>query len=135
MLFCYHVCGLLLQIYVYISFVLPWKSFSFFLEWSCALILLCGLPQKQNPVARGIVANQPSLMAFRCTRRDSGWVLGKNFSEREVMCWHRLPRNVMGSPPLEVFQNCGDVALANVVTGHGGDVLVISRYFNGLFQH
>ena len=50
----------------------------------------------------------------------------KNFiSARVVMHWHRLPRVVMGSPSLEVFQNCRDVALRDVVSGHGGDVLMI----------
>ena len=27
----------------------------------------------------------------------------------------QLPREVVGSPPLEVFQNCGDVALRDMV--------------------
>ena len=45
-------------------------------------------------------------------------------SERRVMQWHRLPREVVTitwrSPPLEVFQSYGDVALRDVVSGHGG---------------
>jgi len=43
------------------------------------------------------------------------------FSERVMMQWHRLPREVVVSESLEVFQNCGDVALRDVVNGHGGD--------------
>jgi len=42
-----------------------------------------------------------------------------------VMQWHRLPREVVGSPSLEVFKNRGDVALRDVVSGHGGDASVV----------
>ena len=37
----------------------------------------------------------------------------------------QLPREVVGSPSLEVFQNYGDVALKDTVSGHGGDRLMI----------
>ena len=37
-----------------------------------------------------------------------------------VLQWHRLPRGVMGSLHLEVFQSCGDVALKDIV-GVGWD--------------
>jgi len=32
----------------------------------------------------------------------------------------QLPREVVGSPSLELSMECGDVALRNVVVGHGG---------------
>jgi len=40
----------------------------------------------------------------------------------------------MGSLSLEVFKNCGDVALRDVVSGHGEGGLVIGlRDLRGLF--
>ena len=45
------------------------------------------------------------------------------FSRRVVRHWHRLPGRVVESPSLEVFKNHGDVAMRDVVSGHGGDGL------------
>jgi len=42
------------------------------------------------------------------------------FSERMVMNWSWLPKEVVESPSLEVLQNWGDVALRDMASGHGG---------------
>jgi len=41
---------------------------------------------------------------------------------RAVLQWHRLHREVVQSPSLEVLQSRVDVALRDMVSGHGGDV-------------
>ena len=52
--------------------------------------------------------------------------MGKNvFSERAVLHWHRLPREVVESLSLEVFQSRVDVAQRDVVSGHGGNGLEV----------
>ena len=38
---------------------------------------------------------------------------------------HRLPREVVQSPSLEVFRNRVDVALKDMVSGHGGGGLAV----------
>ena len=48
--------------------------------------------------------------------------------------WHRLPREVVEAPSLEVFENRVDVALRDVGSGHGGDGLMAELSdFNYLF--
>ena len=42
-----------------------------------------------------------------------------------VRQWHRLAREVVESLSLEVLKNCRDAALRYVVSGHGGDGLVV----------
>jgi len=51
-------------------------------------------------------------MAFSCSR--GGWLSGTISFPKE---WHRLPREVVGSQTLDVFKNCGGVALRDVVSG------------------
>ena len=44
----------------------------------------------------------------------------RKISERVEMHWHRLPKEVVESPSLELPKNHGDVALREVGSGHGG---------------
>ena len=57
------------------------------------------------------------------------------FSARAVRQWHRLPREMVQSPSLEVFKCRVDVALRDVVSGHGGGGLMVGLGdLRGLFQ-
>ena len=47
------------------------------------------------------------------------------FSGRVVLQWHRLPREVVESPSLEMLKNRMDVALRDIVSGHGGDGMTV----------
>jgi len=49
------------------------------------------------------------------------------------MQWHRMPREVVESLSLQVFKNHGDVALRDVVSGHGGAGLVLDLVINYIF--
>ena len=49
----------------------------------------------------------------------------KNFSESVVKHCHGLPKEVVESLSLEMFKKRVDVALRDVVNGHGGDGLTV----------
>ena len=57
------------------------------------------------------------------------------FSGRKMRCWNRMYRKVVESLFLGVFKNCVDVALRGMVSGRGGDGLMIELDdLRGLFQ-
>ena len=61
-------------------------------------------------------------MASGCTRRGTGWILGKKiFTDAVMMHWNRLRREVVESLSLEVFKNRMNVTVKDMVSGHGGD--------------
>ena len=72
------------------------------------------------------------MMAFSCTRGGSHWILGNILlPEKVIGQWHRLSREVLESPFLEVLKSCGDVALKDMVSG-GGDQLTVRHDLSGL---
>ena len=76
------------------------------------------------------VQQEKTHSAIRCTLWCDGFL-----AERVVMHWHRLPWEVAESLLLEVFRNCVDVALRDVVSGHGeGGLMVRLDGLRGLFQ-
>ena len=56
-------------------------------------------------------------------------------SERAVRQWHRPPREVVGSPSLQVFKKHGDVSVRETVSGHGGDGLMVGLVIVEVFSN
>ena len=65
--------------------------------------------------------------------RMSGWTFRKLLLlEGAVVDWHRLPRKVVGSQPQGASKKHGDVMLRDMVSGQGGDGLMVG--LRGLIQ-
>ena len=73
---------------------------------------------KTDPLGR---SNDPML----CQGKFRLGVRKTSFSERAVIHWHRLPREVVQSLSLKVLKNHGDVAQRDMVSGHSGDGLMV----------
>jgi len=58
-------------------------------------------------------------MASSCITGESGWILGEICSPKEWSGTGTAAQGVVGSPYMEVLQSHGDVALRDVVGGHG----------------
>ena len=71
---------------------------------------------------------------FQLSEERFSFSIRENSSERAVRHWHRLPREVVELPSLEVFKNCGDVALRDVVSGHGRGWVGVRCGLRGLLQ-
>jgi len=57
------------------------------------------------------------------------------FSQRVVLQWHSMPRQIVESLSLKVFHNHVDVTLRDMGSGHGGDRLMVGLGDRrGLFQ-
>lgn len=78
-----------------------------------------GLAGAKGTAGSGAVLSSAAQGRFRLDMR-------KNFfSQRAVRQCHRLPREVVQSPSLELFQNRVDVAPRDAVSGHGGGGLMV----------
>jgi len=57
------------------------------------------------------------------------------FLERVAVHWHRLPRKVVESLSSVVSKKCMDMALSDMVSGHGGSGLMVGMDdLSDLFQ-
>jgi len=62
---------------------------------------------------------------FKLCRGGSGWILGRTTSSKEESSTKQAAQGVVESASMKVLQNHGDVALRDIVSGHGGGGLMV----------
>ena len=107
---CLHVC---------------WEYFASGLQPRGIYHSICVLVHGMDPavlVHAGIVAVLSPVSQGESSRGSSGWILGKTSLLKEKGdAVAQLPREVVGTPSLEVLKNWGDAALRDVgMVGWGG---------------
>ena len=83
---------------------------------SLSLEMLSGLPPAQPTVGTSHRTRGDGLKWCQGRCRLDIW---KNCSQKEQWCIGTAAQGVGKSPCLEVYKNCGDVALRDVVSGGG----------------
>ena len=82
-----------------------------------------------------ITVTEQEVIASNCTKGGSCWILEAFLVRRSGSAVTQAAQDVMESPSLEVFKSCVDVALRDMVSGHGGDGLMVGLDdLRGLFQ-
>jgi len=109
---------------VFINIVENWGKSGNYTNYPRYLIALYNSPEWDcGEVSVGLCSQVTVMgweaMASRCTRGGSGWILGTIFSHKEQCCSGTAAQGG-GGVTIPGGVQCGDTALRDVVSGHGG---------------